>query len=103
MNLDPAKVFTEIKALPTAQGLNVARGLLAVFLPFGLNEGIDRVCSEKLSIPTSDQPVTIGRPKYVRSSLLILTIVTVNLFSWSTRLAMQCGIRLPRKQAFGSS
>lgn len=103
MNIDPAKVFTEIKALPTAHGLNVARGLLAIVLPFGLNEGIDQVCSDKLSIPTSDHPVTIGKPKYVRSNLLILTIASVILFSWSTRLVMQCGIRLPRKQACDSS
>jgi hypothetical protein len=65
ISLDPAKVFNEIKSLPTSQGLDVARGLLAVFLPFGLHDGTDQVCTNKLGVPRPTHPVAIGITQYV--------------------------------------
>jgi hypothetical protein len=65
MSLDPAKLFAEVKNLPTSQGLDVVRGMLAVFLPFGLNDGIDRVCTDKLGVPSPELPISIGNTQYV--------------------------------------
>jgi len=65
MSLDPAKLFSEAKGLPTSQGLDVIRGMLAVFLPFGLDDGIDRVCTDKLAIPRPRDPISIGNTQYV--------------------------------------
>jgi hypothetical protein len=65
MSLDPAKLFSEVKSLPTAQGLDVVRGMLAAFLPFGLNDSIDQVCTNKLGVPRSKHPISIGNAQYV--------------------------------------
>jgi hypothetical protein len=70
MSLDPVKLFSEVKTLPTSQGLDVVRGVLAVFLPFGLNDTIDRVCTDKLRIPRPRHPIFIGYTQYVKSHLL---------------------------------
>jgi hypothetical protein len=68
MSHDPAKLFSESKNLPTSQGLDVVRGMLAVFLPFGLNDGIDQICNDKLGIPRPKDPISIGSTQYVVGS-----------------------------------
>jgi hypothetical protein len=65
MSLDPAKLFSEAKNLPTSQGLDVVRGMLAIFLPFGLDDSVDRVCTNKLGVPRSKHPISIGNTQYV--------------------------------------
>ena len=65
MSLDPAKLFAEVKSLPTSQGLDVVRGVIAAFLPFGLNDSVDRVCTDKLAIPRPRDPISIGNTQYV--------------------------------------
>ena len=60
MSLDPAKLFSEVKSLPTSQGLDVVRGMLSVFLPFGLDDSIDQVCNDKLGVPRPKHPISIG-------------------------------------------
>jgi hypothetical protein len=65
MSLDPAKLFADVKSLPTAQGLDVVRGMLAAFLPFGLNDSIDRVCIDKLGVPRPKFPISNGNAQYV--------------------------------------
>ena len=66
MSLDPAKLISEAKGLPMSRGLDVIRGMLAVFLPFGLNDGIDKVCTDKLGVPRPKHPVSIGGTQYVK-------------------------------------
>jgi hypothetical protein len=65
MSLDPAKLFSEVKSLPSSQALDVLRGMLAVFLPVGLNDGIDQICNDKLGIPRPKYPISIGSTQYV--------------------------------------
>lgn len=65
MSFDPAKVFSELKGLPTMQALDVARGLLALFLPLGVHGDIDQVCNVKLGIPKPPKLVITGSTSYV--------------------------------------
>jgi len=65
MSLDPAKLFTEVKSLPTSQGLDVVRSMLAGFLPFGLNDAIDQICTDKLGVPQPKHSISIGSTQYV--------------------------------------
>ena len=60
MSLDPAKLFSEVKSLPTLQGLDVVRSMLAICLPFGLDDSIDQVCIDKLGVPRPKHPISIG-------------------------------------------
>jgi hypothetical protein len=60
ISLDPAKVFTEIRSLPAQQTLDAIRGMLTIFLPFGLHPDIDQVCVDKLGIPEPLKAVTNG-------------------------------------------
>jgi hypothetical protein len=63
MSLDPAKVFIEIRSLSAQQTLDAIRGMLAIFLPFGLHSDIDLVCVDKLGIPKPLKAVTTGLAK----------------------------------------
>jgi len=76
--LDPADMFTQLKVLPSSQGIDWIRGILAVFLPFGLNDKVDQVCSDKLGIPTPNHPIAMGKTQYVYP-IVIRRLISVHM------------------------
>lgn len=65
LSFDPAEASSELNELPRSQGLDLIRGMLAIFLPFGLSDAIDQTCITKLGIHRPGHPVASGRALYV--------------------------------------
>lgn len=58
-----AKWMQDLQSSSAKAPLDALRGLLSLVMTFGVDEGIDRICTEELAIMRPKRPVLLGRLK----------------------------------------